>query len=177
MGTQTPHLPGATPPPLTWDSERFPVPRPQSCKLTFIKCSPWAEFEPLLDSTSSASPGPRFRPNHPNPPPPKKGGESGRSIPRSQARLLFQFLLLPSADQSTGSKPSFGPRERASCLAQAQDPKQVAAAGDPALGGGLLRTLARKARRPRQPSPTYGVQRSLYSLAIVSMPPARATAT
>lgn len=35
-----------------------------------------------------------------------------RSILRSQARLLFQFLLMPSADQSTGSKPSFGPRER-----------------------------------------------------------------
>lgn len=45
------------------------------------------------------------------------------------------------------------PARKASCLAQAQAPKQVAAAGDPALGGGLLRTLDWKARRPRQPSP------------------------
>lgn len=53
--------------------------------------------------------GPGFR-STPYPIPKKR--REGRSILRSQACLPFQFLLVPSADRSTGSKPSFGPRGR-----------------------------------------------------------------
>lgn len=57
-----------------------PLPSPETkiCKLTFIKCS-CAEFEPLLDSTSSTSPAPSFRANLRHSPHPQKRGESGPS--------------------------------------------------------------------------------------------------
>lgn len=127
-----------------------PLPSPETtiCKLTFIKCSSCAEFGPLLSSTSSASPGPSFRPNS--------------STPQKKVRAVHPTVSGPpslSAPTQTlrGSeyrlKAFVWPARKASCLAQAQAPKQVAAAGDPALAGGLLRTLDWKARRPRQPSP------------------------
>lgn len=145
MGTQDSTSSGRHPAPTHVGLRPLPSPEATICKLTFIICSPCAEFGPLLGSTSSASPGPTFRPKLPTPP--KK-----RSILRSQARLLS--VPTHALRRSEYRLKAFvWPARKASCLAQAQALKQVAAAGDPALGGGLLRTLDWKARRPRQPSP------------------------
>lgn len=129
-----------------------PLPSPETkiCKLTFIKCSRCAEFEPLLDSTSSTSPAPSFRAN-PRHPPQKKEVRAVHPTVSGPPSLSLPTRVLRRSDYRL--KAFVWTARKASCLAQAQAPKQVAAAGDPALGGGLLRTLHWKARRPHHPNP------------------------
>lgn len=105
-----------------------PLPSPETtiCKLTFIKCSPCAEFGPLLGSNSSTSPAPSFRAN-PRDPPATKSGESGPSyglrpafpfssyscsppirVPAQSLRLAREKGLVPGAGPGSEAGGSHG---------------------------------------------------------------------
>lgn len=116
MGTQDSTSSGRHPAPTHVGLRPLPSPEATICKLTFIICSPCAEFGPLLGSTSSASPGPTFRPKLPTPP--KKAVHPAVSGPPSLSsyscpppiRVPAQSLRLARAE---GLVPGAGPGSKA----------------------------------------------------------------